>query len=238
MPERVQPIYSDNPGALPATFILPPGLDLEVSSIRARVNGAAAAATFIVVCETLTSDGRIMAQSRIDQEFAVGDTVAATWAPFLRRQAAASAAGAEIPFMRRRKTAAQAIVSGGETFVTWGSDTVSDAAYFEASGNGIKVKQDGLYSVFLRLFWSQWPNAHLGIINGVDPDGFGGYPIVNTNAFSQVSNGSGGGDFRLNANRTITVTVHHQFGANRNLDTGTYLEARYLGDANMDGRDS
>lgn len=82
----LQRIYQDNPGALPAQYTLPPNLDMEFGSSRARINGAGAASSFIVVLELLASDGRIMVQSRIDQEFAVGDTGALTWAPFLRRR--------------------------------------------------------------------------------------------------------------------------------------------------------
>ena len=39
MAEPVQLVYSDNPGDIPATYVLPPGLDLELSSVVARYNG-------------------------------------------------------------------------------------------------------------------------------------------------------------------------------------------------------
>lgn len=87
MATPTQRIYSDAAAPLPASYVAPGGLDIEFASVRARINGAGASSSFIVVLELLTNDGRIMTQSRIDQVFAVGDTVSATWAPFLRRAA-------------------------------------------------------------------------------------------------------------------------------------------------------
>lgn len=85
MATPTQKIYADAAAAMPASYVVPPNLDMDFASVRAKVNGAGASGSFIVVLELLTQDGRIMAQSRIDQEFAVGDTGALTWAPFLRR---------------------------------------------------------------------------------------------------------------------------------------------------------
>lgn len=93
MAEPVQQIFAEQSVSLPADYTLPPGLDMEFASVRAKVNGAVASADFIVVLEALSQNGKIMAQSRIDQELAVGDTGALTWAPFLRRTAAATPSG-------------------------------------------------------------------------------------------------------------------------------------------------
>ena len=78
----VELIFRDNPGSLPATQDLAASVDIEFASSRVRVNGAAAAATFIPVLEVLAQDGTIIAQARPDQEFAVGDTGVVTYAPF------------------------------------------------------------------------------------------------------------------------------------------------------------
>lgn len=183
MPERVQPIYTDNPGALPAEFTLPPGLDLEVSSIRARVNGAAAGASFIVVCETLTNDGRIMAQARIDQEFAAADTGALTWAPFLRRQTpgAAPPAASQGEWATLVKTVAQSIPAGGAAFLTWDDFYTSSTAIFgttlgsttppfnNTAGDNMVVAVAGARSgIFLTTCDVQWEDLGAAYAHQVD----------------------------------------------------------------------
>lgn len=82
MPIPVQLIFKDNPGALPATQDLAPGLDMEFAASRLRVNGSGAAAAFVPVLEVLAADGTIIAQARPDTIFAPGDTGVVTYAPF------------------------------------------------------------------------------------------------------------------------------------------------------------
>lgn len=82
MAQRVQLIYDDTTVELPGSYTLPPGLDLELSSVVARFNGAGAAATFIPVLEILSQDDKLMARARPDTQFAVGDTGVVTYAPF------------------------------------------------------------------------------------------------------------------------------------------------------------
>jgi hypothetical protein len=79
---KVQQIYTDNPGDLPALYTLPPGLDLVLSSVVVRVNGAGASGTFLPVLEVLSQDDKLIARVRPDQEFAAGDTGVVTYAPF------------------------------------------------------------------------------------------------------------------------------------------------------------
>lgn len=79
---KVQQIFTDNPGGLPAAFTLPPGLDLVLSSVVARIDGVGASGTFVPVLEILSQDDRLVARVRPDQTFAVGDTGVVTFAPF------------------------------------------------------------------------------------------------------------------------------------------------------------
>lgn len=82
MAQPVQLIFTEQPGALPADYTLPPGLDLDLVSVVARFNGAAAAASFIPTLEVLSQDDKVIARARTDQVFAVGDTGVVTFAPF------------------------------------------------------------------------------------------------------------------------------------------------------------
>jgi len=109
---KVQLIFSEMPGEIPASYQLPAGLDLVLSSVVARFNGAAAAATFIPVLEVLSQDGRLIARVRPDQEFAVGDTGVVTYAPFLRRQANGGAGGAGGEYAYFTRTVNRTLTSG------------------------------------------------------------------------------------------------------------------------------
>lgn len=82
MAERAKIVYTDQPGALPAEYVIPDTLDLDLSSVVARFDGASAAATFIPCLSLYSSDDRLIARARPDQEFAVGDTGVVTYAPF------------------------------------------------------------------------------------------------------------------------------------------------------------
>lgn len=121
MPLRVQPIYADSPGPIEdASYTLPASLDLELSSIRARIDGSGAADDFIVVAELLTSDGRRLAQSPISQTLSPGDTGAFTWAPFLRSEEVSTPPA-----------------TGGLPFAVARTNTVSVSS--PASGDGIEI---------------------------------------------------------------------------------------------------
>jgi hypothetical protein len=80
--EKTQLIYTDNPGAIPATFPLPAGLDLVLQSVVARWNGAGAAAAFKPCLSVYTQDDRLVGRFFPATEPAVGDTAVVTYAPF------------------------------------------------------------------------------------------------------------------------------------------------------------
>lgn len=84
MAEPTQLVYTDNPGDAPATFRLPPTLDLVVSSIVARWNGAGAAGPFLPCLSVYSQDDRLVGRFHPETQLAVGDTGVVTYAPFLR----------------------------------------------------------------------------------------------------------------------------------------------------------
>jgi hypothetical protein len=84
--ERAKVVYTDQPGALPAEYVIPDTLDLDLSSVVARYDGAGAGAAFLAVLSLYSSDNRLVARARCDQVFSVGDTGVVTFAPFLRRR--------------------------------------------------------------------------------------------------------------------------------------------------------
>jgi hypothetical protein len=243
--ERVQLIFSENPGSLPADYQLPPGLDLVVSSVVARFNGALAAATFIPVLEVLSQDDRLMARVRPDQEFAVGDTGVVTFAPFLRRQAAAANGAADLPWARAQKTfasAVQSIPNNSNTNVVWTNYQNIGAG---ESGEGVfdddpGVDQDlvpllgGVYLVKIGLFWAVTNvgkfayavDKNVGLIEWYYGD-TQHTTLTHTEFYAtslqHVSAPGAGGDIRW------SLTLYQASGAAKNLDAA-YLHAVRLGD--------
>lgn len=93
MAQQTQQIYTDNPGGIPATFALPPGLDLVIQSIVARWNGAAAAGSFKPCLSVYSQDDRLVGRFFPNTDLDTGDTAVVTYAPFLRGEAEAAAGG-------------------------------------------------------------------------------------------------------------------------------------------------
>lgn len=83
MTQRSQLIYTDNPGSLPATFVIPDTLDLVLQSVTARFNGAAAAGDFKPCLSLYSSDGRLIGRFAPSTELVTGDEAVVTYAPFL-----------------------------------------------------------------------------------------------------------------------------------------------------------
>jgi hypothetical protein len=80
--QRVQLVYDETTLAVPASYELPAGIDLEYASSVVRVNGAGASAAFIVVLDVLSQDGKLIGSSKTAQRFQVGDTGVVSFAPF------------------------------------------------------------------------------------------------------------------------------------------------------------
>lgn len=79
-----QPIFTDNPGSLPASYTVPPGVTIDLASVYAKLNGSGAAASFLPCLTVLSQDGHVIARVKQDDIYASGDTGDATWSPFLR----------------------------------------------------------------------------------------------------------------------------------------------------------
>lgn len=111
MPVKTQLEYTDNPGALPASYTVPPGMQLVVQSIVARFDGAAASGSFLPVLSVYSQDGRLVGRFHPRATLAVGDTAIVTYAPFLNAAELDSGAvptyGAAV-----RRSASQSIAPG------------------------------------------------------------------------------------------------------------------------------
>ena len=140
MPPKSQLVYTDNPGAIPASYIVPPSLDLVVQSIVARFNGAAAAASFMPTLEVLSQDGRLIARVRPDQTFLVGDTGVVTWSPFLRRAPEIASTQTRIT-ARIENTAGQSVPNATDT------DRVFNLVSYDTNGMADLAADDRILTV-------------------------------------------------------------------------------------------
>lgn len=70
--------------AVPATWTLPPSLQLIVQSVYASYDGSGAAGSYIPTLEVISDAGDKVVSVPQDASVAAGSSVEATWAPFLR----------------------------------------------------------------------------------------------------------------------------------------------------------
>lgn len=75
-------VYADDPGGVPASYPLPPGFDIELSSVSAVFDGAAASGTFYACLSVYSQDGKLVGRYFPAQTFAAGDSGEVTYAPF------------------------------------------------------------------------------------------------------------------------------------------------------------
>lgn len=136
----------------------------------------------------------------------------------------------------------QSIASGSEINVALPDFATSDAAIFAAydvgTADGITVLRNGLFSLVMRVYWVQWPGAHVLTFNGIDPDAFSGWSF-HASALNPTNNLTAGMTVRLAANQHVYPTLYHEFGSARNLSQGggTQMEMCYLGDTDVTNRE-
>lgn len=86
-------IYNDRPGALPATYRFPPGLDARLSSVSAVFDGTGAGADFLACLSVYSQDGKLIGRFFPGSAVAAGDVAEVTFAPFLSGDAASGEGG-------------------------------------------------------------------------------------------------------------------------------------------------
>jgi hypothetical protein len=151
-------------------------------------------------------------------------TAAFTWA----RQAKASGA------------ADQSVLTNTTPSVTFTDYQTNDAASFAQSGNSIKVLQDGLYSLLVRLYWGSFGVGPTDLkaevyFSGVDD---GNYAPYNGASVFTDFNACTTGQLvaRLAANQIVAVQCRQQSTKTWLLSTGTFFEVVRLGSVNTDDR--
>lgn len=162
MPVPPQLIYADNPGSVPASYQLPPGLDLILQSVVARIDGTSAASTFVVCLSIYSQDGKLIGRFRPSQTFAVGDTGVVTFAPFLKGDQPQDS-----PSVRVTRTS-DISVADGFTYlgpVDFQAADFDTDSMWSASTNPsrLTVRTPGIYMVFALLQYDATFQGDVGV---------------------------------------------------------------------------
>ncbi|HVE35374.1 MAG TPA: hypothetical protein VNC18_17545 [Gemmatimonadaceae bacterium] len=84
MPSETQLIFTDNPGSFPASYRLPPGLEVVLSTVYARYDGSGASGDFVPTLDAVSQSGQLMARVAMGQTIPQGSSARTTWAPDLQ----------------------------------------------------------------------------------------------------------------------------------------------------------
>lgn len=133
MAEAPSLIYNDRPGAIPATYRFPPGLDARLSSVSAVFDGTGAGGDFLACLSVFSQDDKLIGRFFPGSAVAAGDVAEVTFAPFLATDAAAAAA---VPRTLYMGGSPLSLVSGVE------GRFVFDSIYNNTLGVGINGTND------------------------------------------------------------------------------------------------
>ncbi len=177
MAEAGELIYTDNPGAIPATYVIPGTTTIRLSSVVARFNAAAAAGAFWPCLSVYSQDGRLVGRFRPETQLAIGDTGVVTFAPFLRAQAAAAAAAVKMPGFHAHLTHLVTVPTGNNQRLEWDTWTIdSGTTYFQEGAllagrlTEVKLMLAGWYAIECWASWSAEPASGFAAIAAVDDD--------------------------------------------------------------------
>lgn len=153
MPTPTQLIYTDNPGTLPATYVVPASSEILVSSIFARFDGAAAGGEFVPTLDVLSQSGTLMARVAVTQTLQAGDSARVTWAPFLRRQIRNP--GAPTAHVDRLDTSAQSIPNNTFTTITWENERWdTNGIWSAAEPTKLYLNRNGYWYTQTNIYWA------------------------------------------------------------------------------------
>jgi hypothetical protein len=238
--QTTQLIYTDNPGALSAEYILPATLDLTIQSIVARINGAGAGSSFYPTLSVYSSDDKLMYRVRSDTLFAAGDTGVVTWSPFLRTGITQTTQGAINGGGLWQTVANPATIPDGFVNpVALIYDTVvfdSGGYYAAANSSRLTAPTDGIYGMRAQMGYSVTVAGSFSIeivVNGT----FGAAPHWKAESqWSETGNYHAVGNITafapLHAGDYIECYALQKTGAARAYDpTASWFELIRLGDA-------
>ncbi len=147
-------IRAAGPSAAPLDYVVPGAHDISIEMLSAHFDGSAAGVAWLPCIEILSDGGTSCGIIPMDAPVAAGASVEATWAPFLRGQAASTATGtawatltftgANVPVAASHN--AQFNVTSA-SFYTNTPSVFSLATNVDAGVDGILCGQNGHYAI-------------------------------------------------------------------------------------------
>ncbi len=171
MAQPTQLIFSENPGSLPATYTVPAGLGILLSSVFARFDGGGAAGDFVPCLDLLSQDGKIISRVAVTQTLSAGDLARVTWAPFLRRQASTPAPAGSFSSCIG-VAGGGSVLTGATKTANFGTGSVgtNDATFFPGTGGsgGMLIQQtDATWFYWFTCFLDAPVKAGVHRFNGI-----------------------------------------------------------------------
>lgn len=163
MAEPSQQIFREQDVALPVDYRLPPGLDLQIHSVVAFIDGAGAGSDFKPALAFYAQSGQLMGRVALDEEWTAGDSGVVTWAPFLRKRASAAPSGGVLAWAGAEDLTVTPGASGVPAFdnfertdATIFQTSVTDggAASDSPGDSYIRCTAEGVYFVTAMAVWS------------------------------------------------------------------------------------
>lgn len=123
----------------PASWTIPPSLELAVQAVFASFDGTSAAGSYLPTLQILSDSGHTVVEIPQDASVAAGSSVSASWGSFLRGATAAAASSVGIPYAQMSASSATFADTGfavNTVSLSAGSFVTSDATVFATGTSG------------------------------------------------------------------------------------------------------
>lgn len=150
-------------GAVPLDIVLAPGQKIQLSSVVARWDGAAASGTFKPCLSIYSQDGVLVSRTFPGTDMAPGDSGVVTYAPFLGDEDAAAPASSTLPWVSITRTTDFVVANGSfQTLVDYDekAHVEGTALDWDLSAGRIIFLENGIYSLSAN---AQWDAASLPV---------------------------------------------------------------------------
>lgn len=198
--------------AAPATWTLPASLELAVSSVYASYNGSGAAGSYIPTLEVISDAGDKVVSIPQDASVAAGSSVEASWAPFLKGAAAASATKTHV-YYATGSDSGGSVASGGTKTVVLSAFTTNDQSNVALDFSGgitdqiVCVSASYNYVVTATVEWSAFAGNRTITLGTANAETGWGLPFSLTTADSvQVLTAALVLDFTAPTNILVTLS--------------------------------
>ena len=132
----------------PLTYQIAGGLEVQLESVVATIDGSGAGSTFDAVLSVYTQAGLLVSRTKPSTSISAGGSAIVTWAPFLGKQPASTSPGSGITTaFRVSNLATQACPAGAGTDLTWNVVVTSINSPYTTADNQTFVLALGYWEI-------------------------------------------------------------------------------------------